>query len=37
VDAEDRMKIIRYIENLTMGPIQVEICVAPDRARLNAQ
>jgi len=27
VDAEDRMKIIRYIENLTMGPIQVEICV----------
>ena len=27
VDAEDRMKIIRYIENLTMGPMQVEICV----------
>lgn len=26
-DAEDRMKIVRYIENLTMGPIQVEICV----------
>ncbi|MDD5668261.1 MAG: 4-hydroxyphenylacetate 3-hydroxylase N-terminal domain-containing protein [Actinomycetota bacterium] len=27
VDTEDRMKIFRYIENLTMGPIQVEICV----------
>jgi 4-hydroxybutyryl-CoA dehydratase / vinylacetyl-CoA-Delta-isomerase len=27
VDTEDRMKIIRYLENLTMGPMQVEICV----------
>ncbi|MBN1375882.1 MAG: 4-hydroxybutyryl-CoA dehydratase [Dehalococcoidia bacterium] len=27
VDTEDRMKILRYIENLTMGPLQVEVCV----------
>lgn len=27
VDAESRMKIMRYIENLTHGPMQVEICV----------
>ena len=27
VDTEDRMKIIRYIEQVTMGPMQVEICV----------
>jgi 4-hydroxybutyryl-CoA dehydratase/vinylacetyl-CoA-Delta-isomerase len=27
VDAENRMKIMRYIENLTHGPMQVEICV----------
>ena len=27
VDTEDRMKIIRYLENITLGPMQVEICV----------
>ena len=37
VDTEDRMKIIRYIENLTMGPMQVEICVGagPSQAERN--
>jgi 4-hydroxybutyryl-CoA dehydratase/vinylacetyl-CoA-Delta-isomerase len=27
VDTEDRMKAFRYLENLTMGPMQVELCV----------